>query len=765
MKRTVILGGTAVILMAVGAFLAKRALRPAQDTGDPGPFPAARDTGADTAPPLAAFAGAAACASCHASEYAIWRTSTHGRAGGTPVTATIVARFDGKPMRFRDATVTPSRSGDALTFTVALDGRPPERFEVAGIIGAAHVRGGGTQGFVSRAADGTLRFLPFDFAKRENTWFCNTLARGGTGWIPITPDLPIAACGDWPPSRILGEEPRIANCSGCHGSRIEVRFDPGARRYVTTVGTFAIDCESCHGPGRAHIERARAGAADGGGMRMLATATKQQSVQTCLSCHAVKDALRTGYRPGASLARFYSIALAQLGDSPLFPDGRVRTFAYQEGHLSSDCFVSGGMTCTDCHDPHSQGYRDVQGTPLPSPFDDRQCTSCHVSKGVAGRAHTKHAPGTPGSACVSCHMPYLQHPEIGSRIRFARADHTIPIPRPSVDAGQGLVTACASCHSDRPIATLDADVARLWGTLKPRPAVVDAVARAASFDNRVHAARALLVAGPAPLSGRIAALGAFLERQLSPDMGPLEPEVTGRLLSLADDPDVDIRAIALASLHYARGRDARVRAELARRLSTAGASDAMLRRRWTLVLGFLADRARAANDNARAALLYRKALEVEPASARLLLSLGVALAADGNAPAAIEAYRRSIDSDRTQPLAFINLGLVLEQGDMQAAAAAYRRAIEINPFEAVAYFNLGNVFLRTGQAQDAASLYERAIVLDPSLANAHFYLARVYASAGQLDRALDEVDDGLRFQPTDPDALELRAEIVGARSR
>src|SRR5688572_6540650 len=43
------------------------------------------------------FVGSEACAKCHQDEYNAWRGSTHGRAGGSPKDATLIARFDGQP--------------------------------------------------------------------------------------------------------------------------------------------------------------------------------------------------------------------------------------------------------------------------------------------------------------------------------------------------------------------------------------------------------------------------------------------------------------------------------------------------------------------------------------------------------------------------------------------------------------------------------------------------------------------------------------------
>ena len=129
----------------------------------------------------------------------------------------------------------------------------------------------------------------------------------------------------------------------------------------------------------------------------------------------------------------------------------MRRFAYQENQRASDCYLSGSMKCVDCHDPHSQGYRDVTGAPLAGPLADRQCTGCHAAKAEPAGAHAHHRADSPGSRCVACHMPYLQEPEIGRTLRYARADHTVAIPRPGFDDSLGVGSACRSCHGDKPV--------------------------------------------------------------------------------------------------------------------------------------------------------------------------------------------------------------------------------------------------------------------------------------------------------------------------
>src|SRR5438552_331581 len=136
------------------------------------PFPAPRPVSRAGEPRLEDFVGAERCASCHPQQYAAWRGSTHGRAGGAPGRTMVLAPFGGPPIRFRDAVVTPviTPSGE-YAFTVAQQDRPTRWFRVDGVIGGWHRRGGRTQRLATRYPDGTLRFLPFEFIRREAVWF------------------------------------------------------------------------------------------------------------------------------------------------------------------------------------------------------------------------------------------------------------------------------------------------------------------------------------------------------------------------------------------------------------------------------------------------------------------------------------------------------------------------------------------------------------------------------------------------------------------
>lgn len=740
-----------------------------------GELPPPRETVAAAQTQPADFVGAERCADCHAAEYSVWRRSTHGLAGGPPSPRLVIAPFNGAPIRFANASVIPRIRDTVYEFVVLRDGEAPRSFRVDGVVGGGHMIAGGTQAFVSDRGDGTWRLLPFEWSRQSRAWFCNTNARSGKGWTPITPALLLEDCGDWPPVRVLGDHPRYGNCQSCHTSQASVTLDSAAGRYQTRFASLAINCESCHGPARGHVElaeRGELGRRADIGIASLAALDKDGSITVCYQCHSVKDQLRPGFASGDPLASYYSTQLPILGERPLFPDGRVRTFAYQEGHQYSDCYLNGGMTCVSCHDPHSQQYRSVTGDALTGRFDDRQCTSCHASKADPVVEHTRHPPAV---RCTSCHMPARQEPEtqaLDARyannrvVPYARSDHTISIPRPRLDSALGLASACSACHAGMSTARQERSIVELWGAVKPLPSIVAAQLRFVPGMPATAAASLLLGderdGGELHGSARFAGVSRFLEDYVRVD-ADLLPDAEARLRELTRSPGDDVRAAALASLHLAKGTDRGTRRLLASALRAADARDAALRSRWAVILGFMGDRYAGSGRLADAMTAYERAIAVQPSNARLLLSLGNAQRDAGNRAGAVETYRRSLAIDPRAPLAWVNLGIALtELGDVQGAATALARATTVDGTEPLAWFNLANLAFVRLDLERAAALYQRAVELDPGIVPAHFQLARVNLLRGDSVAALRHLRRGLAFDSSDAQARQMAA-FLGRR--
>ena len=587
------------------------------------------------------FVGSDACSGCHADQYDLWRESTHGHAGGPPTRENVISEFDGTTLRFSDAEVMLEVDPDSrFLYHVDQAGEERQTFEVSALVGGGHMAGGGTQTSFTRYSDGSLRLLPFDYARDEQIWFCDGTDK--QGWIPIDGTLSLSDCGFWPPRSNFGQ-----NCGNCHSSQMESRFDPDSQLEDVRYKSLAINCESCHGPGKRHV--AIVGASNWQerqdiGMESLALRDASQSVQVCFRCHAGTQPLQPGYLPGKRYEEYYSTHFYL--QTQRHGDGRVEGFGYQEGHLYSDCYLNGSMTCVNCHDPHSQRYRDVQRRPLPGKFDDAQCTSCHQSKVAAGERHTGHAPDSPGSRCVACHMPFLQQADMGQRVRYARSDHTIPIPRPAFDAALGVETACASCHEDKSVAWQQAQVDAQHGQLKPHKPIVKALLEVQSSPDPELAKRSLLADYAPHPAAQFDLLRSVGERI---DLGgaALDTAVIAKLEQLAEDDDIDVSALALSFLHEGDDLHPELRQRVQEALAETGADAEAKRRRWSLWLGIRGSRSVDGLQVERGFATARKAAEIqEPlVSTRMAIAMGHSFA--GRPAEALREYGAALASAAT----------------------------------------------------------------------------------------------------------------------
>ena len=361
-------------------------------------------------------------------------------------------------------------------------------------------------------------------------------------------------------------------------------------------------------------------------------------------------------------------------------------------------------------------------------------------------------------------MPYLQQPDVRSQVPYGRSDHTIPIPRPLHDTGEGLENACRQCHRDQTAERLQSQVATWYGEVKPLPEPVTArLAADSAAESRSTIRRILDANGTHPMA-EFVGLTDVLQRYVSPDAPELDQATIGRLEQRATSTDPEIQALALATLHLGRGADPYVRRFLSDQLRALGTREADVRDRWAWILKIRGDSYLNAGDPRNAVLAYERANEVRPDYPSLSRARALAYMTLGQHDKAAAELRRSLALKPGQAHVMVQLGVTLLQGgDIDGATSAFREAITVNPWDPIGYANLGVALLRRSEVRSSIDALEKALSLDPSLADANFMLANAYAALRQPKQAADALERGLEFAPRDAAARRMLDEIRRAR--
>jgi predicted CXXCH cytochrome family protein len=292
------------------------------------------------------------------------------------------------------------------------------------------------------------------------------------------------------------------NCVFCHNTGVAPGLKPvgdsGDKRFDTHVADVGIACESCHGPGRAHVAlygspvaRYRAALGRNGGAHAVVDPLhlgQAESAALCGQCHAQRlpdpldklwTFLDTGptFRPGGVLAGHVTpltrdTPVPPPGDADTFrqrfwSDGTARLTAYEyTGLTQSPCFQGGAaapraFSCTSCHTMHAG---DAAGQLAPDRLGDRACTQCHAAIARDVGAHTHHAPASSGSRCVECHMPRVVY-----GVLDIHRSHRVESPDVARDLEGGRPDACTLCHLDRDAGWVADRMRDFWGVRYRRP--------------------------------------------------------------------------------------------------------------------------------------------------------------------------------------------------------------------------------------------------------------------------------------------------------
>jgi len=144
-----------------------------------------------------------------------------------------------------------------------------------------------------------------------------------------------------------------------------------------------------------------------------------------------------------------------------------------------------------------------------------------------------------------------------------------------------------------------------------------------------------------------------------------------------------------------------------------------------------------AGDVGAADIAFRRALELAPDNALILLNYATMLRKAGRLDAALATFRRAAEAAPGLAKAWIELGLTALQLRKHAQAqAALARGVALQPDSALAWHAMGNAHRAQGDIETAANAFRKAVALRPGYATAWANLGAVLRLIGRTDEAL-----------------------------
>jgi predicted CXXCH cytochrome family protein len=693
-KRAVWLGAglAAAVLLIAGALVVLY--------GPPGA--ASNMAGTAQAP---SFVGSETCAECHGGEAKLWHGSQHAHAMAHATKETVLGDFNDASFDYFGVHSRFFRDGDR--FMVETDGPDGKLapFEVKYTFGLEPL-----QQYLVEFPDGRIQALSL-------AWDARPKDQGGQRWFHLYPHEEIGH------DDILHWTKLNQNwnfmCAECHSTGVRKNYDAKTDRFATTWAEISVGCETCHGQGSAHVAWAkerqswwpsksddkekglrvrfdeRSGvswardAKTALPVRSGPPAGVRKEVETCGLCHARRGPISEDWVPGRPLSDTHLVAALSQG---LYQaDGQMQDEVYNYGSFKQSRMYAAGVTCSDCHDPHSAKLK-LAGNGV--------CLQCHAGS-YAEASHTHHAGVTPAVTCVSCHMP-----ERSFMVVDKRHDHSFRVPRPDLSAELGTSNACTDCHKDKSAAWAAASIEGWFGPERQGFQTYGQAFHAAWRDAPNAAVLLAAVAADAstPAFARAGALAA-----LAPYVSP---QTVGAARKGLKDPDPMVRIAALDMLD--------------------GVSPAQL---WPVVAPLLSDPIRGVRVRAASLLAGAPTDRLSPAERATFERASAEFVA-----------AQMLNADRPESRAALG-SFYARRGEATEAEAELQAALRLSPAYGPAAANLADLYRQTGRDSDAEAVLRKTIAASPRDAGLHHALGLTLVRLKKQDEALAELGKAAALEP------------------
>jgi predicted CXXCH cytochrome family protein len=697
----------------------------------------------------ASFVGSEICSGCHQAEAKSWGISQHQAAMQHATERTVLgdfrdAGFDyyGVHSRFY------RENGKFLVETDGPDGRLAV-FEVKFTFGVDPL-----QQYLIEFPDGRIQALSI-------AWDSRPKDEGGQRWFHLYPNEEIKHDDVLHWTRL--NQNWNFMCAECHSTGVRRNYDARTDHFATKWAEISVGCEACHGQGSSHVAWARdqeswwpfgkhedqnkgllvhfderhgvtwpIDAQSGTARRSAAPLALRKEVETCGLCHARRAAFHEDWLPGQWLSQTHVVE--PLTRSTYYADGQMRDVeeAYNYAPFKQSKMFAAGVTCSDCHEPHSAKLR----TP-----GEGVCLQCHAAEKYANVAHRHHAGIDRAPTCISCHMPERNYMVVDKR-----HDHSFRIPRPDLSAALATPNACNDCHRDKDTQWAAAAVEAWFGADRKGFQTYGSAFRASRAEEVDAAALLGSVVADRNLPA-VARAGALTE--LAPRLSPANLGLARGSLA---DPDPMVRIGALDMLENTP--PGQVWPWVAPLLSDPVRG---VRVRAVSLLAAVPTASQPPPDREpfeRAAVEFIDAQRTNSDRPEARTTLGGFFVRRGQAVEAEAEYKAALHLSPQYLAASINLADLYRQLNRDGdGEAVLRTAIAISPQAAAAHHALGLVLTRLKKPQAALSEFRQAADLEPDSARYAYVYAVALNSGGQKDQAVTTLKQALERHPNDRDIL------------
>ena len=657
----------------------------------------------------AEFVGSIACAGCHRQQAGSWGVSQHKAAMQHATDATVLGDF--KDAGFNYCGVHSRffrKDGKFMVETDGADGKLAV-FEVKYTFGVDPL-----QQYLVEFPDGRIQALPI-------AWDTRPKDKGGQRWIHLYPNEEIRH------DDVLHWTKLNQNwnfmCAQCHSTGVHKNYDAKSDRFATTWAEISVGCEACHGQGSLHAAWARdqkgwwpfgkredpskgllvqfderhgiswpMDPQRGTARRSAAPFALRKEVETCGLCHARRASFHEDWIPGQWLSQTHVVE--PLARSTYHADGQMRDVeeAYNYAPFKQSRMFAAGVTCSDCHEPHSAKLR-IAGEGV--------CLQCHAAGKYADVSHRHHASAEAAPTCISCHMPERSYMVVDKR-----HDHSFRVPRPDLSDALATPNACNDCHRDKDAQWAAAAVAAWFGPEREGLQTYGTAFHASHADQADAAAllAAVVADGSLPAIARASALSELAPRVSQANIGLARGALS--------DPDPMVRIGALDMLENVPPGQI-----------------------WPWAAPLLSDPVRGVRIRA-ASLLAAVPTASQPPPDRKPFEQAAA--------EFVEAQRANSD----RPEARTTLGnFFAHRGEAAAAEAEFKAALQLSPQYLVASINLADLYRQLNRDSDGEVVLRAAVAESPRGAAAHHALGLVLTRLRKPDAALFEFRQAAELEP------------------